>query len=347
METWRKHLIENIEATMWRQWAALGAYVTGEATRGSLVDPEALVVATFALGRFNARLFDEAMDWVYVNHRLLKPWRIKNIAREFQESTLRTLGAVVEYLSLYGDKELFPGIVDQAKSLLSQVKTEELFRLNGHHFHTSEKSADPVFLKWGFLRNQPRIREHSRQPDLENPANLMLWLRDYYGNGTRADVVTYLLSAGAGSAYEIASKIKYDRGGVYRALEDMVRAGTVNKDVGAESGNYLIDREKMARALGIKQERPVFFVWGDIYCAFDLVLSDRILRDETREGGFLSLERFRDLTAPVVNLLRNAGDPLSRLKVPDIKKQREQEHRDRLIQYLIEVTDILKSPDFI
>lgn len=109
METWRKDLIENIEAIMWRQWAALGAYVTGEATRGSLVDPEALVVATFALGRFNARLFDEAMDWVYINHRLLKPWRIKNIAREFQESARRTLGAVVEYLSLFGDKELFPG----------------------------------------------------------------------------------------------------------------------------------------------------------------------------------------------------------------------------------------------
>jgi hypothetical protein len=38
-----------------------------------VIDPEALLVGACALGRMDARIFDEAMDWTMLNHELLKP----------------------------------------------------------------------------------------------------------------------------------------------------------------------------------------------------------------------------------------------------------------------------------
>ena len=64
MENWRNGLAEEIAKITWSQWAALGAFVTAEPCRKSIIDPEALLVSTCAFGRRDARIFDEALDWI-------------------------------------------------------------------------------------------------------------------------------------------------------------------------------------------------------------------------------------------------------------------------------------------
>lgn len=341
METWLNGLIETIDKIIWSQWSALGAFLTVEPCRKSIVDPEALLVATCAFGRQNARIFDEAVDWTIMNHELLKPWRLKNISRSFGPDVQRTLGAVLDFVVKEKGKDLFPGVRKEALKALDEVEKEELFWREKGRYAQSGKQPDEVFLRWKLLRGSPRIRRHSGTPDPKNPANLMLRLRDYYGAGARADVMTYLLTEKGGSSHGIAAKIKYQQGRVYDVLENLVGAGIAQKQGGRGYAYYWIDRERVAASLGLGRKRPVFFVWGDVFCAFYLLVSDWRGHQVEYQSDFLSAERMRDLTVKVVPLLRKAGEPLSRLPVPDIKRQKGQEHKEGLLSYLDQVTDVL------
>ena len=346
METWLNSLIETINKIIWSQWAALGAFITAEPCRKSVVDPEALLVATCAFGRQDARIFDEAVDWTIMNHGLLKPWRLKNISRSFGPDVQRTLGAVLEYVANDKGKDLFPGVRKEALKALDEVETEELFRREKGRYAPGRKQPDEVFLRWKLLRGTPRIRRHSGTPDPKNPANLMLRLRDYYGAGARADVMTYLLTEKGGSSHGIAAKIKYQQGRVYDVLENLVGAGIAQKQGGPGHAYYWIDRDSVAASLGLGRKRPVFFVWGDVFCAFSLLVSDWRGHQVEYQSDFLSAERMRDLTVEIVPMLRKAGEPLSRLPVPDIKRQKGEEHKEALMMFVDQSQNVLRRFTF-
>lgn len=343
MKSWQESLAEEIDEIIWSHWAALGAYVAAEPCRGSVIDPEALLVATCAFGREDARIFDEAMDWTIVNHGLLKAWRLKRISRAFEADTRRALGAVLDYAVGDTGKDIFPGVRQEARKALQGAEAEELFRREKRRYDGGRRQPDEIFLEWKLLRGSPRIRRHAGKPDPGNPANLVLRLRDYYGSGARADVMTYLLTNEGGSSNGIASRIKYQQGRVYGVLEDLVGAGMAHKKGGRGKAYYWIDRERVAASLGLGKKLPAYFVWGDAFRAFDMVISDRWTRQETYENDFLAAERMRDLAVEVVPMLREAGEPLSRIPFPDPGKLKGAEHEEALVSFLDSVADILGS----
>lgn len=344
MENWPNDLLEITNEIIWHQWSAMGAYLSVEPTRRSIIDPEALLVSTCAFGRYDPRIFDEAMDWTIANHRLLKPWRLKKVAREFGGNTQRTLGAALDYIAEGSGQNLFPGVREEASKALREEGTEALFWREKRMYESGDRQADPVFMKWKLLRGQPRIRNHSKAPDMENPANLMIRLREYYGPGVKADVMTYLLAGGGGggSSREIANKITYAQGGVYKVLEGFVNAGIAYKQGGPGKARYWVDREPVARSLGLKGKRPVFIAWADAFLAIHLVFEDRRTHEEEYESDFLSAERMRDLTVRVVPLIGNAGEPLSQIKPPDIRRQQGSEHQNNLVTFLLAALKHLK-----
>ncbi len=343
MEDWLESLQQTIDGIVWSQWAALGAYVAVEPCRGSVIDPEALLVGTCAFGREDARIFDEAMDWTVMNHGLLKPWRLKRISRIFGPETQRTLGAFLDYVAGKVGKDLFPGVRKEMSKGLDGLETEGLFwhEKGLHALH--QITPDETFLKWRLLRGAPRLRNHSQKPDLGNPANLMLRLREYYGAGARADVMTYLLTNKGGSSNGIASKISYQQRLVYGVLEDLVNAGIAHKKGGHGHAYYWIDQEKVAASLGLARKRPAYFVWGDIFRAFDKVISDRRRHQAEYANGFLAAERMRDLAVDVVPLLRKAGEPLSRIPFPGPGNLKGAQHEEALVAFLDSVVEVLQG----
>jgi hypothetical protein len=342
MENWQEGLVKTIDGIIWSQWAAEGAFIAVEPCRKSIIDPEALLVATCSFGRQDARIFDEALDWTIASHGLLKPWRLKRISRAFGPDTQRTLGAVLEYTASDIGKDLFPGVREEARRALDEVETEELFRREKGRYTKGRKPPDEVFLRWKLLRGSPLIRHHSERPDLKNPANLMLRLRDYYGAGARGDVMTYLLTERGGSSHGIAVKIKYQQGRVYEVLEGLVGAGIAQKEGGQGHAYYWIDQESVAASLGLGRKRPVFFVWGDVFRALDMIISDWRMHQAEYTDGFLSAERMRDLALKVVPMLRKAGEPLSRLPAPDPRRLKGTEHKEALMEFVDSVIDVLR-----
>jgi hypothetical protein len=317
--------------------------MTGQPCRKSVVDPEALIAATCSLGRGNSRIFDEAMDWTALNHEILKPSRLKYIAKEYGNETTRVIGAFAEYVSKVTGKEVLRGVKEEAGKSLSGNEREELFWIQKGMFSNREEKADPLFLNWGFLRGKPRIREHSGRPDLDNPANVMIRVRKQYGAGAKADAVTFLLTNKGGSSRGIAGKIKYNQSSVYRALENLVDAGVVRKYDQAGWGFYWIDRQEVARTLDLGNRRPVFFVWADIFRAFYMVMSDFVINGSTDGGSLMDIERARDLTVRIAPFLRNAGEPLTRVDIPDIKKRGGTQSIEDLRDFLSKVVNTIEA----
>jgi len=65
----------------WTQWAALGVDATAEPD-DAVVDPEALIALTAALGDADARLRDLSTDWCVAYGRYVNGSRLKQVARE-------------------------------------------------------------------------------------------------------------------------------------------------------------------------------------------------------------------------------------------------------------------------
>lgn len=343
MEAWLKDLVKGTLDIIYRQWATLNANVTAAPCRGSVVDPEALVVATSAFGRYDARIFDEAMDWCIFNHKILKPWRLKRIAVEFGEETTRCLAAIFDFIGRKNKEDLFPGVIQIGEEALDQVPVEPLFFSERKMFKAGKRDPDQVFLRWKLKRGTPRIRKHSGTPDMRNPGNLMIRLRSYYGTGAKADVVSYLLTGKGGSSKEIASKIKYNQKSVYDALEQLVGADMAYKRGGVGNAHYWVDPYDIAESLGLKDKRPVFFVWADIYRVIYRVLEDVRSNDEKWSSPFFSAERAKNLAVEVAQVTRKSGEPLEQIKLPDIRRAQGNETVDELKEFLAEVLGTLSK----
>lgn len=343
MEAWLKDLVKGTLNIIYKQWATLNANVTAAPCRGSVVDPEALVVATSAFGRYDARIFDEAMDWSIFNHNMLKPWRLKRIAVEFGGETTRCLAAVFDFIGRKNEEDLFPGVIQIGEKALDQVLVEPLFFSEQKMFEAGKREPDQVFLHWKLKRGTPRIRMHSGSPDMRNPGNLMIRLRSYYGTGAKADVVTYLLTGKGGSSKEIASKIKYNQKSVYDALEQLVGADMAYKRGGVGNAYYWVDPHDIAASLGLKDKRPVFFVWADIYRAIYRVLEDVRSNDEKWSSPFFSAERAKNLAVEVASIVRKSGEPLEQIKLPDTRRTQGRENVEELKEFLAEFPGILSQ----
>ena len=67
----------------WRQWAQVGLSANVTGFDRWAIDPEALILFTIEVARRDPRLFDEMLDWLVSNRRLLSMQRLRNLAGRF------------------------------------------------------------------------------------------------------------------------------------------------------------------------------------------------------------------------------------------------------------------------
>ncbi len=76
-------VLENLLELLWRQWSALGVSGSSRTQEKSVVDPEALLLLTLTVARYDVRLFDEVLEWVDVNGVFLNVHRLKNLLKQY------------------------------------------------------------------------------------------------------------------------------------------------------------------------------------------------------------------------------------------------------------------------
>ncbi len=285
---------ERLLALCWSQWAQMGLLTSpsGEPSRRAQ-DPEALLVMTLEVGRADARLFDETLDWSASNGRLLSLRRLRAMCVDDEDRAL--VDGTARWLEW-----------ERTKPVTAGGQLRDLF-LDGGPI----RELDPAFASAGLARPLLQRTGRSLSPDLSLPINLSLRLRAILGVGIRAEVVRILLTIRAGwmTAAPLARTSGYTKRNVHDALTSLSDAQVIRvMRTGGGELRYAIDPIRWAALLGCAEEElPGHLEWGTLLGALRSVLrwGRAVLTSEASE--YLQASQARELLERFAPQLAYAG----------------------------------------
>ena len=233
-------------AFAWDQWAQMGVLAEPSRRDAWVMDPEALLVLTLSVGRADPRLFDEVLDWLWTNGRLISVQRLRNLSR-VDETLERTANAALDWVSTSGG-----GIKLPPRGPKPQPAREQpLFVVDGRPLRVT--SPDPSFGRYGLLRSDVVRTGRSRPPDPSIPINLAFRLRLLFGVGSRAECIRCLLTdlrreLSVADAAEIAG---YAKRNVADALAALTSAGVVAERTHRNGLRYRLEQRRWSEFLDL------------------------------------------------------------------------------------------------
>jgi hypothetical protein len=293
-----------VDAT-WAQWSALTSTAVpgGQRRVWTIVDPEALVLASVAVGHRERRLQDLAASWAGDAAYLISLQRMRSLASRFPEAVGRGLRGFARAAVAGGDRRW---------SRLASGQTE------GEYV--------------------PRVKPLGSLPLMEGPA-LTLRLRAGFGVNAKADVLSLLLGlAGAPADLKlIAAATAYTERAARTAAEEMALAGFIQKVEGRPPsfhaqakawGQVLHGHRPDSRGLGPAVPPWRFWAAGFAFLAGVLEWAQRVQGEDW--SPYVASSRARDLVERHARPLRQA-----RLDVPRSNSARGAE-------YLLELEDLVR-----
>jgi hypothetical protein len=287
----------------WRQWSQIGVSASVTGNDQWAMDPEALILFTLATARQDPRLFDEVLDWVALNQKLLSIQRLRNLTSKFPvEASL--VAAVVAWTkgSAPTDTLVSQEHADQA--------SQRVFRPEVAGFVAR---ADPVFADYGFLRPVAARSGKSREPDTARPVNFAFRLRQLFGPGSRSEVMRVLLTYadGALDAARIADEAGFAKRNVNEALTVLTASGAVSARWAGNERHFRARPQQWVSLLEL-DGLPTFVSWVHLLPA---ALEISMWLDEkatAAESGYLLSSQARTLLDLVGRDLETAGVSISR-----------------------------------
>jgi DNA-binding transcriptional ArsR family regulator len=269
----RQDLHTHLVAFLWSQWAQIGVLATTNRNDRWAADPEALLLLTFEVGREEPRLFDEVLDWLAVNERLISIQRLRNLARDAGDRAL--IEAVVGWL---GERRRRARLEARAKGGDS-TDLEPFFR----NSQLPIADPDPAFLAQGFAKPKSEPSGKSQSPQVLFPVNFAFRLRLLLGIGARAEAMRVLLTIDTPRAniQAIAESTAYTKRNVQEAVTALSAAGALDAfEVGNER-RFSAPRDRWSRFLTL-DDLPRHEDWPQVFAAYRKVL--RWLADPASEG---------------------------------------------------------------
>jgi hypothetical protein len=228
ISTAREELQNRLASFLWSQWAQMGVLATADRSDRWAADPEALLLLTFEVGREEPRLFEEVLDWLVKNERLISVQRLRNLARDEADRAL--VEAVLGWL---GQRRRRPRL--EARNGPNGVAPEAQSFFRNSSLPVTD--PDPAFLAQGFLKPSSEPSAKSQAPDLRLPINFAFRLRQLLGIGARAETARILLTIGSPrvNAQALARSTAYTKRNVQEAVTSLTAAGVLSSfEVGNE-----------------------------------------------------------------------------------------------------------------
>lgn len=222
---------------LWRQWAALG--IAGHASTDDpwAIDPEALLLFSCTMARYEARLFDEILDWTSTNGDAVNIQRLRNMAGQRLFSGQNVLSAVACLMAVgrrlpkWKNLAQIPVGIGESKPLFFQKNGEPM---------TSFGKTDETFERYGFSRGKVELRGHTQPVRVIQNTGLIFKLRYLWGLNARAEIILYLLTHDSGHPRKISRDIFYFPKTVQDTLIDMASSDLVYvRPVGKEKQYWL------------------------------------------------------------------------------------------------------------
>jgi hypothetical protein len=285
---------------LWDEWGQMGVSASTGRRDTWATDPEALLLLTFEVGRGEPRLFEEVLDWMLVNERLLSVQRLRNLAADDEDR--RLVEAVLGWLGQNRRRARLG-----SRSPKTEGQPQPFFR--GSLLEITD--PDPAFLALGFLKPQTAPSGKSRPPDVDLPINLAFNLRLLLGVSVRAEVARALLTTDAPwmNAQALAEATAYAKRNVQQAVGALVEAGFVDS-VALGNENRFALSARWAEFLG-GDRTPGTEDWPQLFRAYRRIL--RWLFNRTTQGlsDYLLLSGARTLIEEINRDLRFAGIPVN------------------------------------
>ncbi|MDD2708546.1 MAG: hypothetical protein PHV34_11090 [Verrucomicrobiae bacterium] len=269
LKTFREGFQNLLLNFLWRQWSAMG--VAGQASGEDvwIVDPEALLLLTCTLGRYDPRLFDEVLDWLQENGRFINIMRLKRILRTEKFAGERALAAIAAYLSKGAEALKWKLLTESVQS--SSPPVEEFFISTDGKPLPSLGGTEPHFGRYGFRRGPPRLRGYSQRFRPTETANLALQLRALVGVNTRCEIVLYLLTHEAAHPSQIAHEAYYFERAIQAALVDMSQSGVVQLRSARREKYYWLLQKRWAALLNRPETFPQWITWPPLFSALERI----------------------------------------------------------------------------
>lgn len=255
-ETLRAELVEDLVDFAWGQWSRLGvSAATPRDPEERAVDPEALLLLTFEVGRYEPRLLDEVLDWTALNEPLVSVQRLRNLCADDADRALTE--SALAWVARMRRRERQP--TDQVSA--KHGRLEPLFV----SLSKPRGALDPAFARHGFARSPLDPSGKSQRPPLREPASFAFRLRRMLGLGARAEIMRALLTIRAPrlSGRVIGATAGFTQRNVREGLMALQDAGVVVAADVAGDRHYSVVRPEWASLLGFGSapELPFHHDW--------------------------------------------------------------------------------------
>ena len=258
VETFRNEFTEGALNFVWRQWCQMG--VAGSVKRRDqwVIDPEPLLAFTTEVARYDARMFDETLDWLVTNGHWINAQRFSTVMKQDNVGDRAVAGAIASWMAERDKSMKWRGLA-QRMAADARKPDEPLFRTPTGKALASSDQMDAHFHRYGFLRKNARARGMTQPVNMKDPVNIMFKSRALFGIGIRADVMVYLMITEGAYPREVARTLGYNHMRVQELLVDLADANVVSVRSVGRTKQYRIDRDKWRSVL--MGEQPFMPRW--------------------------------------------------------------------------------------
>lgn len=250
---------------LWRQWDAIGVAGTTPPETKRVIDPEALLLVTATIARWDPRLLDEALDWLMRNGRYISGVRIKRLLKKYGFAGERVLG-VLSVLLKKKDRRRHWRIEPP-----HDAPEEALFFLSDGRPMQGWGPTDPVFVEFGFLRGRMELRGYSRLFSPENPSCIWLQLRSLFGSSSRVEFILYLLLNKEGYPSDIARKTGYTQKSAQDTMAEMAASGFLHQTKKGREILYCMASPLWTQLAFDKNPAPAWILWPPLFRALEMI----------------------------------------------------------------------------
>jgi len=300
----RGYILDRLLDLLWRQWSALG--VPGRTTieERRVVDPESLLLISLTVGRYDARLFDEILDWLVVNGAFLNVQRLRNLMKRFGFESQAQLSSVSELLM---KKSNDPLKWKRLATPRSPRNPEPLFFLkSGKPIPTPDEKA-PEFSPYGLLRGAIKLRGHAQPFPTKGMPSLLLRLRALLGVNARCELFCLLAAAEEIHPSDVARQTGYSPRTMQNTLAEMARSGVVQMRSGNRDKWYSLNSGVLDYLLKPEGSTTPWINWAPLFRALEM-LWIRVIDPKWQNLDPLTLaSELRRLGKEIRPLLADAG----------------------------------------
>lgn len=289
---------------LWRQWSALG--VAGQVAQEErrVIDPEPLLLLSLTVCRYDARLFDEILDWLTANSSLMNAQRLKNLLQQFDFNCTAELSAVAELLGKKSSNSLKWKTLSSSHIL---AIPEPLFYFkDGRPLPLPPEQASE-FSAHGLLRGPVKLRGYSQQFPVQGMATLLLRLRALLGVNSRCELLCLLGASDEIHPADIARQTGYFVRTTQSALAEMARSGVVEMRSGNREKRYWLRPGILDNLLRPEGVKTAWLNWSPLFRALEMLWLGLIDQKRQNLDPLLLASELRRLTIAMRPLLGEAG----------------------------------------